>query len=243
MRFWIDRIQLKKDHFLIEGSLYHHICRVCKIQKGEKFELFCEGAQKYEVFLDQVFKAKATAQIVTSYPVPALKKPYLNLALAMPKVSVFESLLESSVQMGVKRVQPLLSEFSFFTKKSELSPVRKKRWNRIIQHSLAQTGRTEQIEISEILALSQLKIPEQDRVFIAYESSDKPLRETLLKEFKPPEQVWLFLGSEGGFSLRELEVFQKINPQAQVFSMGDQILRVKTAGLFGLSVLKYHYGL
>ena len=243
MRFWIERTSLNQNRFLIKGGLYHHICRVCKIQKGEKFELFCEGVQKYEVFLKEIFKEKAIAQIIKSHPVPALKKPYLNVALAFPKPSVFESLLECSVQMGVKKVQPLLSEFSFLKKKSDLTSARKKRWGRIIQHSLAQTGRTENLEVGEILALSQLQIPKQDRVFIAYESSEKPLKEILLKEEAPANQLWLILGSEGGFSFRELEAFQKINSQAQIFSIGDQILKVQTAGLFGLSVLKYYYDL
>ena len=243
MRFWIDRNSLKEDRFLIKGTLYHHVCRVCKIQKGEKFELFCEGVQKYEVFLEQVFKEKALARILKSHPVPALKKPYLNLAVSLTKPTVFESLLEGSVQMGVKRIQPLFTEFSFFRKKSELTQARKNRWDRIIQHSLAQTGRTEKLEISEALFLSQLEIPKKDKIFIAYESSQKDLKEVLLSDKNLSENLWLFLGSEGGFSFKELESFQKNNPSAQIFSMGDQILKVETAGLFALSILKYHYDL
>jgi len=243
VRFWIDRASLKEDHFLIKGSLYHHICRVCKIKKGEKFELYCEGAQKYEVFLDQVSKESAQAQILASHPVPALKKPYLNLALSLCKPAVFESALERSVQMGVKRVQPFFSELSFFKKKSALSPARRERWQRITQSALAQTGRTEELEISELTALSQLKIPAEDRALIAYESSQNNLKDILSKEKSPPGQIWLFIGSEGGFTLRELEAFQKIRPSAQLFSMGNQILKVETAVLFGLSVLKYHYSL
>jgi len=243
VRFWIDRASLNHNHFVIKGSLYHHICRVCKIQKGESFELFCEGVQKYEVFLKEISKNKASAQIIKTHSVPALKKPYLNLALAFPKVSVFEALLEASVQMGVKSIQPLLSDFSFFRKKSDLTTARRKRWEKILQHSLAQTGRTEDLEVRELLTLSQLKIPKEEGVFIAYESGEEALKNLLLKETKTPDQVWILLGSEGGFSARELGSFQKRHSQAQVFSMGDQILKVQTAGLFALSVFKYHYNL
>ena len=243
MRFWIDRVQLQKDSFLIEGELYHHICRVCKIQKGEAFELFCEGSQKYEVFLEQIFKKTALAKITAIHPVPALKKPYLNLALSLPKLAVFESLLESSVQMGVKKIQPLFSEFSFFRKKSELSQKRKTRWERILQHSLAQTGRTEAMDILEFQALSQWTAQKKDKVFVAYEGSQKALKGILSKDNSPSKALWLLLGSEGGFSFQEIEQLQKSNPQAQVFSMGQQILKVEKAALFGLSILKYHYDL
>ena len=244
MRFWIERSSLNQNQFLIEGDLYHHICRVCKVQKGEKFELFCEGVQKYEVFLKEIFKDKALALIIKSHPVPSLKPPYLNLALAFPKPAVFESVLECSVQMGVKKIQPLITDFSFYKKKTDLTAKRKKRWERIIQHSLAQTGRTEELELEEIVPLSLWEPNKKDRVFIAYESSNKNLKKLLSKKTSSTTQsLWILLGSEGGFSLKELEAFQKRHPQAQVFSMGEQILRAQTASLFALSVFKYHYQL
>ena len=69
-RFWIDRSCLKNNEFLIKGSLYHHICRVCQIKKGEVFELYCEGLQKYKASLISVSPSKAFAGILESYPVP-----------------------------------------------------------------------------------------------------------------------------------------------------------------------------
>ena len=97
MRFWIDRACLEKDQFLIKDSLYHHICRVAKIKKGEAFELLCEGLQKYEVALSSVSSSKAKAKVLKTHPVPALKKPYLHLALSLPRLSKFESLIESAL--------------------------------------------------------------------------------------------------------------------------------------------------
>ena len=243
MRFWIDRGCLQKNSFVIKGDLYRHICHVCKIQKGEGFYLFCEGLQKYEVFLESVSKNQAVAGILKAYPVPPLKKPYLNLAVSLPRLSSFECLIEHSVQLGVKRIQPFLSEFSFFKKKSELKPSRKKRWERIIHQNLALTGRTQKLLIQDLLPLSQICPSSSDQVFIAYESAQKSLKKTLSASKKQAGELWLFLGSEGGFSLRELENFQKNCPQAALFSMGEQILKVETAGLFGLCLLKHYYDL
>ncbi|MBC6414842.1 MAG: 16S rRNA (uracil(1498)-N(3))-methyltransferase [Bdellovibrionales bacterium] len=244
MRFWIDRACLKEGYFLIKDDLYHHICRVCKIQKGEHFELFCEGLQKYEVFLDSLSKTQALAKIVKSYPVPPLKKPYLNLAVSLPRMTTFESLIEYSVQLGVKQIQPFFSEFSFFRKESEFKKSRFKRWNKIIQHHLALTGRTQTLQIQKPVSLSQIQIPSDHVVFIAYEGSKKNLKElssSFEKKFEFPNEIWIFIGSEGGFSLRELQAFQKTCSSSKFFSMGEQILKVETAGLFALSLLKYHY--
>ena len=76
---------------------------------------------------------------------------------------------------------------------------------------------------------------------MAYEGGDKmdflPKR---LKNQPAPPAVWLVIGSEGGFSSHEAKSFSA-RENAFVFSFGEQILRVETACLFGLSVLKYHY--
>ena len=112
-RFWIDRFSQTKETFIIKGPLYHHICRVCKIKKGEIFELFCEGQQKYQVTLSSISGSKAIAQIVKSFTVPALKKPYLYLAVSLPKLSKMDFLIEKSVELGVKKIYPFISHFSF----------------------------------------------------------------------------------------------------------------------------------
>jgi 16S rRNA (uracil1498-N3)-methyltransferase len=54
------------------------------------------------------------------------------------------------------------------------------------------------------------------------------------------EHLWIFVGSEGGFSLEEVDLFAQfgLNP----VSMGEQILRVETACLALVSIIKYELG-
>ena len=76
---------------------------------------------------------------------------------------------------------------------------------------------------------------------MAYEGSGQgaKLSECLKKNPRPPA-IWLFIGSEGGFSAEEAQKFS-LRDKAFVFSMGEQILKVETACLFGLCALKLHY--
>ena len=106
---------------------------------------------------------------------------------------------------------------------------------------MALSGRGERLQIQELVSLSELQIPKKDLAIIAYEGAKKSLKD-IVREHPKPGSVWLFIGSEGGFSSRELEDFMTKN-QAFPFTLGGQILRVKTACLFGLSLLKYHYHL
>ena len=56
-----------------------------------------------------------------------------------------------------------------------------------------------------------------------------------------PENVWLIIGSEGGFSENEVEIMQKLG--LDPVTLGPQILRVETACLTLVAVLKYVFGL
>ena len=243
MRFWIDRACLQGSQFFIKGSLYHHICRVAKIKKGQSFELFCEGLQKYEVVLSSTSSSRATADIIKAQPVPPLKKPYLCLALSLPRLSKMPALIEMAVELGVKEIQPFSSEFSFFKESSKLTVSRKKRWSKIADHSRALSGRTELLNIRPLVSLFDIQIPKGALALIAYEGTLKsPHLKEILDQHKTPSFVWLFVGSEGGFSFEEIEKFIYKN-KAVCFTIGEQILKVETACQFGLSVLKYHYHL
>jgi len=242
MRFWIDRSLLKDNRFLIKDQLYHHICHVAKIKKGELFELFCEGLQKYHVHLSFVSSSYATASILKSFPVPPLKKPYLNLAVSLPRLYKVDFLIEKMVELGVKEFQPFTSAFSFLKKSSQITSSRKNRWKKIKEQSLAQSGRTESLLIKPCCKLQDIKIPPSDIAFFAYEGEQKTTFFEQIKKFPKTHAIWLFIGSEGGFSKEEVKTFCSVK-NVFVGSFGNQILRVETACLFGLSVLKYHYHL
>ena len=158
--------------------------------------------------LSSVSPSSAVADIIKTYPVPPLKKPYLHLALSLPWFSKMETLIEMAVELGVKEIQPFISEFSFFKDRSKLTSSRQKRWNKIVDHSLALSGRTEPLNIQPLIPLSDIRIPKKDLTLIAYEGiANSPRLKEILETHKNPSSVWLFIGSEGGFSLEEVEKF------------------------------------
>ena len=239
-RFWIDKTCLKDQEFIIKGSLYHHISRLCQIKKGEPFELFCEGLQRYKVSLKSFSSSKAIAGILKTHPVPPLKKPYLNLALSIPHFSKTEFLIEKAVELGVKEFHPFISDFSFIKKSSSLQAKKEKHWKQIVEQNLAQSARTEPLILYPLSHLKDIRIPEEDLAFMAYEGETKTTLPKLIQKKAQAKSLWLFIGSEGGFSAKEAEDFS-LRKNSFVCSFGDQILRVETACLFGLSILKYHY--
>ena len=106
------------------------------------------------------------------------------------------------------------------------------------EQSITLTGRTEALFLHPLKPLQEIKISKGDLALMAYEgeSRGKSLSE-IIKNQPLPKAVWLFIGSEGGFSKKEAEEFA-FRKKAFVFSMGEHILKVETACLFGLSIFK-----
>ena len=240
-RFWVDRRFLQGNHFTLQGDLYRHIVRVCRIKKGESFELLAEGVQKYQVRLVSTQSSQGLASIEKTYAVPPLPKPEIHLALSLPRLKTADAVLERVVELGVKAFHPFVSEFSFFKSTASFSEKKYDRWRSIIAAACAQSVRTEPLEIHPLTEFKRLSIPKDAKAWMAYEGLNHiPYfdDEVKLKEVLP-SQVWLFIGSEGGFSKQEADFFSQNG--GKLFSLGDQILRVETACLMALSLLKYHY--
>lgn len=239
-RFWLDRSCLKGEEFVLKGPSYHHIHTVSKIKKGEAFEVFIEGLQKYTVFLSSVSRCQARAKILSIEPVPPLPKPYIHLAISIPKLSKIDFIIEKSVELGVKEIHPFVSEFSFISKPSAFLDSKQKRWQKIIESSLALSGRTEPLTFHPPCFLKELEIPQDHLAIMAYiQNRDQSLKSVLNSQKKIPKDIWLFIGSEGGFTEEEAIYFK--SQGGYLFSLGEQILRVETACLLGLGILKYHY--
>lgn len=242
-RFWVDHCFLQGNHFLLKGDLYRHIARVCRIKKGESFELLAEGIHKYQVRLDSVYSSYGLALIEKIYPVPPLPKPEIHLALSLPRLRTADAILEKAVELGVKAFHPFVSEFSFFKNARSFSEQKLKRWKSIITTASAQSLRTELLEIFPLTDFKNLPIPMGEDIWMAYEGKSSKMYgfdERAGEKKNNPSEVWLFIGSEGGFSLAEAEWFSK-EKGGRLFSLGEQILRVETACIMALALLKYRY--
>lgn len=238
-RFWIDSSCRQGDKFILTGPLFHHVCRVSRIQKEEPFELLSGGCVRYIVKLDSVSRFKATARIVKSYPAPPLDQPYFHLALSLPRLHKLDSILEKAVELGVKDFHPFTSQLSFFKEEKQVPLNRLKRWETLISKASAISGRTQAFTLHPICKLQDIQIPKNHKALMAYEGTSGKNFQKVLEKNPAPKEVWLFIGSEGGFSSEEAEEFSKKG--GELFSFGEQILQVETACLMGLSILKYHY--
>lgn len=245
-RYWIEQKNVFNDTVTFDGDLFHHIFDVCRQEKGSKFEVLFDG-KAYLVEATEVKKKTATATIIEERIVAVLPKPYLKLAICVPRFNVLESVLEKAVEMGVHSVQLLSSDYSFIKSSEKISENKWDRWKKIIISATQQCGRGELMTLVEPIPLQnfvqQMDPKGSSLCLFGYEGDDVMTLQDYLRPqaSKTWDDAWVIVGAEGGFSLQEA---QKLKEKGiQPVTIGDQILRVETACIALISVLKYELGL
>lgn len=245
-RFHIDKEMLHENRVAIRGDLFHHIREVCRFDIGDEFEVLTGDGQAHKVKIDTLNNKELAASVIGTRVLPALPKPHLTLCLSIPKLPKVDWIVEKCVELGVFEIRPFVSEYSFLRKVSEISENRLARWQKLVSAATQQSGRGDVMQIHPATSLEKL-LAEFNRTsglggLFPYEGESQTGLSDALAQLKTRnlDQLWVFVGSEGGFSLNEVEMFAKsgMNP----VTMGEQILRVETACLALASIIKYEHG-
>lgn len=244
-RYWLSNDSIKGELVEIKGDELHHIRDVCRMSIGSKFEVIVEGGTALLVEIIEEQKKVSFAKIIESRKIPSLPEPHIHLALSIPRLPVFEAVIEKAVELGTHSIHPFFSEYSFIRKQEDVLKKKQERWQKIVQSATQQSGRGELMQITEAQPLESLLKkfnPNGTSVgLFAYEGEGQLSAPEAIKQLqmKSPRQVWLFVGSEGGFSEQEVQLFQSFG--LPPVTLGQQVLRVETACVALLSVIKYEF--
>ncbi|MGZ3770742.1 MAG: RsmE family RNA methyltransferase [Bdellovibrio sp.] len=249
-RYWIEKKDLVQDQVQFTGDVFHHIFDVCRQEVGSKFEVLTEDSKAYFVQVTQVTKKNATAQILEERSIPPLKEPHIHIALSLSRFPVMDAIMEKAVEMGVKSIQPFFSDYSFLRKGEKLSENKVDRWEKIVRSATQQSGRGDLMQIHPTINFDKLSSlinqSEQQVGLFAYEGASTLSIKSYVQKAKADhpqgiKNIWIIVGSEGGFSHQEVEEFNKLG--LHPVTLGPQVLRVETACMALVSVLKYDFDL
>jgi len=241
------RAPLELGHeFKITGDTFHHVIVVSRLRAGDDFELICGQSQIYQTLIVNTEKKSATVKITGVRHVAPVPEPHIKLALAIPKWPVLDAVLEKCVELGVHTVQPLLTEFSAIKKAADYAGNRQERLEKIIHSATVQSARGDLLNLcnpttfQSFIETTDLNLGVKG--LMPYEASglSTDIRSSLsvmsLNTAKP-KAIWALIGSEGGWSTKEVDIAAQKG--WQIVTLGPQVLRVETACLATLSVLKY----
>lgn len=249
-RYWIEKKMIYNDDVTFKDEVFHHIFDVCRQEVGHHFEVLTEDSKAYLVEVTSVEKKQATAKIIETREIKKLPTPHIHIALSVSRYNVMDSIIEKAVEMGVSSILPFCSEYSFIRKTNNLPAGKTERWNKIVISATQQSGRGELMKVHEPIDWTQmLKVinpSAENQCLFAYEGESVLPIDDFLKLRKKgtgltPQNIWLIVGSEGGFSEGEVDEMRKLG--LDPVTLGSQVLRVETACMTLVSVLKYEFGL
>lgn len=247
-RYWVEQNDFSSSEFDISGEVFHHVFDVCRQTVGDKFEVIVGDGKAYLVEVISVLKKMARVRVLNSREIEKIKKPFLNLCLSVPRFAVIESIIEKSVELGVARIQPFYSEFSFVKANEKVSENRIERWKKIVKSATQQSGRGDLLHIEDPVTLSELlkKFNQSERVLglFCYEGEGRLSLSQWIEstsKIQDLDEIWIFIGSEGGFSSVEIQRFQQLS--LPPVTLGPQVLRVETACVSIVGILKYEWNL
>ena len=250
-RYWVPPECMEGGVFSLEGEVFHHIHNVCRNDMGAKFEILCGDHKAYFVELSEVQKKRGSARVLEVREIAPLPLPHIHLYLSIPRPAKLDWIIEKTVELGVYSLTPFVSDYSFVRKVDSSLLKRRERWLKIVRGASQQSGRGELMPIEEPTTLDRIlgefnPSPANAGLFCYEGEASLTLRDALGQIQGTPrpgklENLRLFVGSEGGFSSAEVQKFQSVGLDS--VTLGEQILRVDTACVALVSILKYEFNL
>jgi len=220
-RFHVDRIEPRIE---LTPDEAHH-ARVVRVGEGEEVEVF-DGRGNAAGGIVEILERDRVA-IVVGEPIDARESSVaITLAMSIIQLEKFELVLQKATELGARTIVPLITD------RIEVRPERwrgkEERWKRVVFEAVKQCGRAAipvieaAARFDEVIAREGTKI-----VFEAGAQAGKPAAHE--------GSVTLFIGPEGGFSERELELAR--NAGASFRQLGPRRLRAETAAIVATALL------
>jgi 16S rRNA (uracil1498-N3)-methyltransferase len=242
-RFYLPPSGTRGDGLRLEGREGYHALQVLRLKRGEKVtvldgmgtELICEveSAGKGLVALTVKERKSSTPSACA-----------ITLLVGVPKGKIIEGIVQKAVELGARRIVPLLTERVVTQLDEEGAESKMEKWQQVAIEAIKQCGapwlptvavpqtideflaREEELELALVGSL-QTKRRHPREWIQAFET----------RHGRKPQSAGVWIGPEGDFTLDELKVIEQAG--ARPITLGPLTLRVETAATYCLSFLNY----
>jgi 16S rRNA (uracil1498-N3)-methyltransferase len=242
-RFYLPPGSTQGDSLRLDGREAHHALHVLRVKPGEPVLVLDGAGQESSCTVEECARATLVLRVTGRNFIPA-PPCSLTLLQAVPKGKIIESIIQKSVELGARRIVPLLAERVVTKLDSADAADKREKWQQVAIEAIKQCGAAWLPEIEAPMTLDQYlarkEIFDLSLVGSLQKERHHP-RECLngfqAKHGRSPQSVGVWIGPEGDFTPEELETIQASG--ALPVSLGRLVLRVETAAIYCLSVLNY----
>ena len=220
-------VELDKDQV-------HHITRVMRMKEHDQITCAFEG----NIFLCEVSSLDPLeVKVLEKLDEDNELKNDVTLLYCLPKGDKLDLVLQKATELGVKEIILVQSERCVAKIKKEDEARKLVRFNTIVKEASEQSKRSIVPEVSKIINYKDIDKYHFDHSFIAYENEKDETFFHQLEQIKEHESIGVLVGSEGGFSPKEVDYAKECGYTS--VSLGKRILRSETACFYALSTIGF----
>jgi 16S rRNA (uracil1498-N3)-methyltransferase len=211
----------------LEGPQAHYLGKVMRVGAGDAVVLCDDVTGEWTARVAEVGKRNVVL-IPETRTRPREDVPDFTLCSALLKKPHFDMVLEKATELGVRRIQPVL------TRRCVADRLNPERALAVVTEAAEQCARTALTGLAEPMKLDALlKGWSEDRaLFFADETGGEPATAAFAAHQGPAA---LLIGPEGGFDDAERAAVRAL-PQARAVSLGPRILRAETAAIAAVAL-------
>jgi len=202
-----------------DQALVHQWNNVFRMEEGREVIVLDNSRFEYEAAILKLEKNKAVIEILSKKKSEIEQKLKILLCQAVIKKDNFEWIVQKCTELGVEEFVPLIAE------RSEKKNLNIERLRVIGKEAAEQSGRAFITKIHEPVTLEDALAGTKNDS-IVFDASGSPLHNSSAIIHN---SCSVFIGPEGGWSERELELFKQRG--VKIFSLGNATLRAETAAI------------
>lgn len=226
---------------LLGGDEAKHAAQVLRLRAGDRITVFDGRGRSAGADILEVSKSELRLELGQEI-LAAKLEPEICLAQAVPKGKTMDLIVQKAVELGVSRIQPLITRNTVVQVDGEDAPRKSAKWQRVALEACKQCGQDFLPQVSPVSDFaSWVAASDGDlKIIASLLPGARPLRE-VLRDTVPgsPGQVTLLVGPEGDFSAAEGEA--ALEAGFVPASLGSIVLRAETAAFFGISAIRYEF--
>ncbi|HTY85999.1 MAG TPA: RsmE family RNA methyltransferase [Candidatus Acidoferrum sp.] len=242
-RFYLPPKQCGEAALRLDGREAHHALHVLRVKRGDAVSVLDGAGREFVCEITGRSQSSLDLQVTKTISVPP-PPCSITLLQAVPKGRIIEDIIQKAVELGARRVVPLLTRRVVIRLDDREAIAKGQKWQQVAIEAVKQCGATwlPQIEPPATIDNFLQRKETFDLALVGSLQPDRHHPRECIQAFqaqhrRQPRSAGVWIGPEGDFTIEELKLIQAAG--AHPVSLGRLVLRVETAAIYCLSVLNY----